>query len=164
MSIHTHYSSVSVHNQTTVHQLGIIYNIGDILQIVRQFCLWFRRLSPHRENRFSSEKTKRSVCICAPRSCRFQMEIQESWGQTRVFYRCTAYLLDELMLDKTTSSLDRGNLHEVFLTVIKIQRKKKYSFCNFRKTCVCFYYFTTSPGRTHAKHFNKIYLNIIIII
>ena len=47
----------------------------------------------------------------------------------------------ELMLNKTTTSLDRWeNLHEVFLTLIKIQRnnrsKSKYSFHNFRKTYV----------------------------
>ena len=52
----------------------------------------------------------------------------------------------ELMLDKITS-LDRENLHEVFLTLIKIQRNNKkqnrestkgYYFCNFRKKMLVF--------------------------
>ena len=71
----------------------------------------------------------------------------------------------ELMLEKITSSLDRENLHEVFLTMIRIQRnnKNKYHFCNFRKKGG-FYCFTNSPWRTQANHFNKIHLYIILII
>ena len=65
------------------------------------------------------------------------------------------------MLDKTTSSLDRENLHEVFLTMINIQRnnKNKYYFCNFEKK-VGFYCFTTSPWSSQANYFNKIHLHI----
>ena len=45
-----------------------------------------------------------------------------------------------LMLDKTTSSLDRENLHEVFLTMMKIQLNNKniYYFCNFEKKLLVF--------------------------
>ena len=68
-----------------------------------------------------------TVCICAPYNCRFQMEIKERWGQTRLFA--------ELMLDKRASSVDRENLHEVFLTMMKIERnnKNQYYFGNFRR-------------------------------
>ena len=93
------------------------------------------------------------------------MEMKKDGDKPAFFDRCTG-VFAELMLDKITSSLDRENLHEVFLTLIKIQRnnKNKYYICNFRKKNVGFYCFTTSPCRTQANHFNKIHLHILIII
>ena len=75
-------------------QLGIIYNIRDILQIGRfsssgdNFvsdsgdCLFIGRTDFQRKKETVMRIT---VCICAPYNCRFQMEMKKRWGQTRVF-------------------------------------------------------------------------------
>ena len=68
-------------------QLGIIYNIGDNLQIGRfsssggQIFIW--------ENETVMRIT---VCICAPYNCRLQMEIKKDGDKPAFFDRCTAYL------------------------------------------------------------------------
>ena len=71
------------------------YNVGDILQIGRFFssgdnfvsdsgdCLFVGRTDFHPKKRETGMHI--TVCICTPYNCRFQMEIKERWGQTRVF-------------------------------------------------------------------------------
>ena len=80
----------------TLYQLGIIYNIGDILKIGRfsssgdNFfsdsgdCLLIWKTDFHPKN---NEMVMRiTFCICAPyNSCRFQIEMKARRVQTRVF-------------------------------------------------------------------------------
>ena len=82
-------------------QLGIIYNIGDILQIGRfslsgdNFvsasgeCLFIGRQIFNQKNETVMRIT---VCICVPYNCRFQMEIKNEGDKPAFFDRCPAYL------------------------------------------------------------------------
>ena len=84
-----------------IWQLGIIYNIGDILQIGRfsssgdNFvsdsgdCLFIGRTDFHPKKLNSHAHYS---LYLAPYNCRFQMEIQKEEDKPAFFDRCTAYL------------------------------------------------------------------------
>ena len=68
----------------------------EILLIGRQFCLWFRRLSLHREDRFPSEKTKQWCALqfvfARLTTVVFRWRLKKDGDKPAFFDRCTAYL------------------------------------------------------------------------
>ena len=104
----------------------------EILLIGRQFCLRFRRLSLHREDRFSSEKNETVmriiVCIYAPYNCCFHMEIKKKMGTNLRFLIGAPRICRANAWKNNIFSWSGENLHEVFLTMIKIQRNNKNKY------------------------------------
>ena len=68
----------------------------EILLIGRQFCLWFRRLSLHREDRFPSKKTKQWCALqfvfARLTTVVFRWRLKKDGDNPAFFDRCTAYL------------------------------------------------------------------------